>query len=187
MPALLHRAAAALLALGSLALAACAQTPASLEMPARSPEPAEYRLASGDVVNVAVAGQPELSGKFTIDPSGQISLLHAGAVPLTGRTLREAEVLVADQLRRELRAPLVTINVAQYRPIFVTGEVRNSGGFAYLPGLTVLRAVALAGGFSPRASRRNFTLVREDGSRQRAVDSTPVRPGDTIEVGESIF
>lgn len=177
-----------LMALGLAALAACAQVPtASPDVGSQPADEGVYRLASGDLINVAVSGQPELSGKLTIDPSGQVSLLHAGPVALSGKTLREAEVAITEQLKRELRSPIVTVNVAQYRAVFVTGEVRNSGGFAYLPGLTVLRAVALAGGFSPRASRTSFLVVREDGTRQKAQESTPVRPGDTVQVGESLF
>lgn len=163
-------------------LAGCQQLPT-----VRSDSTGEYRLGPGDVLQVSVNGQPELSGKFTVDPGGHISMVHAGPVPLNRKTLREAELAITEKLKVELKSPVVAVNISQYRPVFVTGEVRNSGGYPYLSGLTVRQAIAMAGGYTPRASRSKLSIVREGGPKAVAAEDTVVSPGDTVEVGESLF
>jgi polysaccharide export outer membrane protein len=171
-----------LFAVFGVLLAGCQQLPA-----VRNDSAGEYRLGPGDVLQVAVNGQQDMSGKFTVDPTGHISMVHAGAVLLNRKTLREAELAITEKLKVELKSPVVAVNILQYRPVFVTGEVRNSGGYPYLSGLTVRQAIAMAGGYTPRASRNKLSIVREGGPKAVAAEDTVVSPGDTVEVGESLF
>ncbi len=174
------RALLALLAL--LALWACQAPP-----PAPAPLAGEYQLDSGDVIQLDVYGQKEFSGRFTLDTAGRISVVKAGAVDLRGTTLREAEGRIAEKLAVELRAPVVAVNIVEHRPVFVTGQVKSAGRYPYANGLTVLKAVALAGGYSPRGSSQRLFIVREDGARVRVNENSALSPGDTVDVGESIF
>jgi len=166
-----------------LGLAGCATPPPPLV----DTEPGEYRLDAGDTIQVEVYGQKDLSGRFTLDTGGRVSLLRAGVIDLRRRTFREAEQLIAAGLRAELREPEVAVNIAEYRPVFMTGEVRRPGRFPYEQGMTVLKALALAGGYTPRGSRGRITLVREDLPRVRVGEDTRLRPGDAIDVGQSLF
>jgi protein involved in polysaccharide export with SLBB domain len=161
----------------------CQQAPLADELKAA----AEYRLDSGDHIQIDIHDQRDLSGRFVVDTSGRVSLLKAGAIELRGATLREAEKRIAEQLKLELRRPIVSVNIVEYRPVFVTGEVRTPGKYAFANALTVLKAVALAGGYGPRASSRHLVIVREDGTRLPALESSLLRPGDTVDVGEGLF
>ncbi len=165
-----------------LCLSACSQLPLAPES-----APSAYRLDAGDTVQVEIYGQKELSGKFTLDDTGKLSLLKAGVVDLKGKTLREAEQAIAGGLKAELRAPEATVNIVEYRPIFVAGEVQRPGKSPYSSGMTVLRAVALAGGYTGKASRQKIRLLRDGQPPLRAQETTPVQPGDVIDVGESVF
>lgn len=167
-----------------LVLAGCQGAPTAV---ADSAAQAEYRLDAGDAIQVDVYNQRDLSGRFVLDTAGRISLLKAGAVDLRGATLRQAEERIAEQLKVELRAPAVSVNIVEHRPVFVTGEVRTPGKYPFANALTVLKAVALAGGYGPRGSRNRIVIVREDGTRLRASESSSLRPGDTVDVGESLF
>lgn len=166
----------------SLVLTAC-ETVAELPPPPAG----DYRLDAGDVIQVDVYGQKEFSGRFTLDTSGRISLLKAGAVDLRGATLDDAGTRIAAKLSAELRAPVVAVNIIEHRPVFVTGQVKSAGRYPYAQGLTVLKAVALAGGYGPRGSSQRILLVRDDGTRARVNENTVLRPGDIVDVGESLF
>jgi polysaccharide export outer membrane protein len=167
-----------------LGAAGCQEAPIAAAQPQA---PSEYRLDSGDQIQVDVYNQRDLSGRFVLDTGGRISVLKAGAIELRGATLREAEARIAQQLKSELRAPVVSVNVVEHRPVFVTGEVKTPGKYPFGNALTVLRAVALAGGYGPRASSRRTVIVHEDGTRTAASENSPLRPGDTVDVGESLF
>jgi len=175
---------AALACAALLALTGCQQAPIAV---ADTAAPAEYRLDAGDQIQVDVYNQRDLSGRFVLDTAGRISLLKAGAVDLRGITLRQAEERIAEQLKSELRAPVVSVNIVEHRPVFVLGEVRTPGKYPFANSLTVLKAVALAGGYGPRGSSQRLVIVREDGTRMRASESSLLRPGDTVDVGESLF
>jgi polysaccharide export outer membrane protein len=170
------------LVLLSLVLAACETV---TELP---PPPAgEYRLDAGDVLQEDVYGQKEFSGRFMLDTTGRISIVKAGTLELRGATLADAGALITEKLSAELRAPVLAVNIIEHRPVFVTGQVKSGGRFPYAQGLTALKAVALAGGYGPRGSRQRIAIVREDGTRARVHENTLLRPGDIVDVGESLF
>lgn len=149
---------------------------------------AEYRLAPGDRLRIIVFGQDDLSNLYTVDTTGRIAMPLIGAVPVQGATTRRVEADVAARLRGGfLRDPQVTVEVDAYRPFFILGEVGSPGQFPFVDGLTVQTAVAIAGGFSPRANRVNAEISRVVGDAivTEAVPMTfPVQPGDTITVAE---
>ena len=152
---------------------------------------APYLLDSGDQLRIFVYGQPNLSRIYTVDHDGKIMMPLIGVVSARRKTTYS----VASEIRarlgaRYVRDPQVTVDMHQNRPFFILGEVRNPGQYPYVNGMTVETAVAIAGGFTPRASSRNFRISRrvngvlevDKGSRHYVV-----QPGDTINVRERFF
>ncbi|NJO54630.1 MAG: polysaccharide export protein [Bacteroidales bacterium] len=174
-----------LLAAG-LALAGCA-TPSRLA-PVDQAFEAPYTLDAGDRLRVTVFGQDGLTNSYAVNASGKIAMPLIGSVDARGRTTEELARTIAAKLRQGyVREPHVAVEVETYRPFFVLGEVTAAGQYAYVNGMTVETAVAIAGGFSPRASKAYAEVSRViDGQMVRAsVPLTyPVRPGDTINVIE---
>ena len=152
---------------------------------------APYVLSSGDKMRVLVYGQENLSNIYTIDGAGQISMPLVGGVPASGLTTAELEQEVSRRLQNGyIREPNVSIEVEQYRPFFVLGEVNQSGQFPYVNGLTAQTAVAIAGGYTPRADRGEVEITRQVAGRLvtgHVPASYPLRPGDTILVKERWF
>lgn len=151
-----------------------------------------YQLGAGDVISIVVFGEDDLKReKIRLSDSGTIAYPILGEIKVLGHTAGEVEKIVADGLRgRYLVNPQVSVTVDQYRPYFITGQVGSSGGYPYQPGLTIRKAVSLAGGFKERASKDKIFVVRdkEKGTKPVKVDlDTPVYPGDTITVEESFF
>lgn len=150
-----------------------------------------YRLAPDDILSITVFDEPELSLKDTrVATNGSISFPLIGQVQVEGLTVLELEAELTRRLADGyLRTPRVTVAVTEYRLIYVNGEVKRPGGYSYRKGLTVRKAVTLAGGFSERASPKKITLIRENELvRSKNVDlNERVRPGDIITVGESFF
>jgi polysaccharide biosynthesis/export protein len=150
-----------------------------------------YRLDAGDRLRVTVFEQGDLSGTYSVDQAGYIAFPLIGAVPTRGRTLQEMEGIIAAKLREGyLRDPDVTIEVDQYRSFFVLGEVGASGQYSYVPGMTVQTAVAIAGGFSPRANQASVDVTRKINGRVftgRVNISDPIMAGDTIYIRERLF
>jgi polysaccharide export outer membrane protein len=150
-----------------------------------------YTLASGDRLRVIVFGQDALSNSYAVDGAGRISMPLIGLVDAQGRTTHDLERQIESRLRAGyLREPRVSVEVEAYRPFFVLGEVTTAGQFPFINGMTVQNAVAVAGGFSPRASRSgaDLTRVTEHGPVTYFVPLThPVRPGDTVTVRERFF
>ena len=171
------------------ALAACARN-APLLGPAPDAELA-YRLDSGDKLRVVVFGQEGLSNSYAVDAGGQITMPLIGPVPARGLTTAEVTHGVATKLRQGyVREPHVAVEVETYRPFFVLGEVTTPGQFAFVPNMTVESAVAIAGGFTPRARRGPVEIHRalDGGTGVGAVPlNYPVRPGDTVVVAERWF
>jgi polysaccharide biosynthesis/export protein len=181
---------AAIVALTASLLAGCVTTPpppqafhAALNQ--------EYRLDAGDRLRVTVFEQESLSAIYAVDKAGYLSLPLIGSVPARGKTPEEVRVAIASALRNGyLRDPDVSVQVEQYRPFFVMGEVTTGGQYSYVPGMTVQNAVAIAGGFSPRAEKRTADITRQVNGKVitgRVVLSDPVLPGDTITVRERLF
>ena len=178
-----------LLGLVLFGLAACQSAPSVEGASAREAFDArDYRLAAGDEVRVSVFGEPDLSGVVKVDGRGEVTLPLVGAVTADSLTGAELGRAVTAALKEGyLRDPRVTVEVTAYRPYFILGEVERPGTYPYQNGLTVLNAVATAEGFTYRANERVVFIRRdgEDEERRFTLDSTtPVRPGDTIRIGE---
>ncbi|MDP2124827.1 MAG: polysaccharide biosynthesis/export family protein [Parvibaculum sp.] len=173
-----------------MSLAACAQY-GVLEQRPTSSEFDAYRLDTGDQLRVTVFGQADLSGDFTVDGTGTISMPLLPPIVARGLTTEEFEAVVAAELgRRLLRNPNVSAQVMQFRPFFILGEVQRAGQYPYVSGMTVQSAVAIAGGYSYRANEDRVRITRNLGDRivELGVDSKAlVMPGDTILVRERYF
>jgi polysaccharide export outer membrane protein len=176
----------------ALPLAACGhyRTTAHSEMfAAAAHEP--YTLANGDRLRVLVFGQESLSNSYAVDGAGQISMPLIGAVHAQGQTTRSLEAAIAERLRGGfLREPKVSVEIEQHRPFFILGEVTTSGQYPFVNGMTVQTAVAIAGGFQPRADRylADVTrLINGEPVTGRVPLDTPVKPGDTITIRERYF
>lgn len=150
-----------------------------------------YRLGAGDKVRVTVFEQESLTNTYSVDQSGYVAFPLVGAVAARGYTAKQIEKQIADKLRQGyLRDPDVSVEVEQYRPIFVMGEVGSAGQYSYVPGLTVQKAIAIAGGFSARANQGTVDITRDINGKVmtgRVVTSDPLMPGDTVYVRERLF
>ena len=153
-----------------------------------------YVLNTGDHVQVTVFEEPDLSVSAIVDDTGAISYPLLGEVQVSGLTARELQSAITDGLRgRFLIHPRVNVSIVEYRPYFVRGEVNSPGSFAFKPGLTVEKAVSMAGGFTSRASKSKFYIVSDDGhtgteeARRNATLSSRIRPGDVIHIEQSFF
>jgi len=146
-----------------------------------------YILGPGDRVRVIVFDEKDLSGDFDIDGRGQISVPLIGEIQAGGGTVRQVERTIEDKLREGfLRDPKVSAQVIGYRPFFILGEVRQPGSYPYVNGMTVVSAVAIAGGYTPRANRREVVIIRS-GKEMKASEEVVVMPGDTVRVNERFF
>ena len=154
-------------------------------------EDAPYTLDTGDKLRVVVFGQEILSNSYVVDAGGAITMPLIRAVPARGLTTAGLARAVAERLRQGfVREPHVAIEVEAYRPFFILGEVTAPGQYAYVPRMTVEKAVAIAGGFTPRAYRSDIEIERPAAGgvvRQAVPPIAPVRPGDTIVVKERWF
>ena len=154
-------------------------------------EPLGYVLGTGDRVRLTVFGEPDLSGEFEVDATGKVSLPLIGDLKVGGLQMREAEKSVADRLAQGYLAnPRVNIEVMNYRPFYIIGEVNQPGSYPYVNGMNVLTAVAVAGGYTYRARDDRVILTRANDPQRRkyrAAPDTPVLPGDLIEVPERLF
>jgi len=151
-----------------------------------------YRLASGDVISIQVLGEEDLKReKIRLSDAATISYPILGEIKLFGKTVAELETLIRDGLKgRYLVNPQVTVTIVEYRNFFVNGQVEKPGGYPYSPGLTVRKAVSIAGGFRERASKEKIFIISDDDRSQtpRRVDQNAVvKPGDIITVEESFF
>ncbi|MDX0444188.1 polysaccharide export protein [Sinorhizobium medicae] len=150
-----------------------------------------YRLDSGDRLRINVFEQASLSGSYTVDQAGYVAFPLIGAVPSRGHTLPELEGMIAAKLRQGfLKDPDVTIEVDRYRTVFIMGEVGQAGQYAYVPGMTVQNAIAVAGGFTPRANQASADITRKINGRVmtgRVPITDPVLAGDTVYVRERLF
>ena len=150
-----------------------------------------YTLDSGDRLRIVVFGQEGLTSTYIVDATGKISMPLIGAVNVRGCTTGQLARLIADKLRNGfVREPHVAIEVETYRPFFILGEVIAPGLYPYVPNMTVETAVAIAGGFTPRAYRYDAEVSRSQSgvtARQKVPLIAPVRPGDTVTVAERWF
>ena len=150
-----------------------------------------YQLDAGDKLRVVVYGQEGLTNTYAIDAAGSITMPLIGAVPARGRTPAGLAAAITAKLRNGyIRDPSVAVEIKSYRPFFILGEVQAPGQYPYVPNMTVESAVAIAGGFTPRAKRNMVTVTHTDagGSGRYMVPmGTSLGPGDTVFVGERWF
>jgi protein involved in polysaccharide export with SLBB domain len=153
-----------------------------------------YTLNTGDHVQVTVFEEPDLSLSAVLDDTGAISYPLLGELKVSGLTPRQLESKIAEGLRgRFLISPRVNVSIKEYRPFFMRGEVSSPGGYPFKPGLTVEKAVSLAGGFTSRASKTKFYIISDDSSegkaeaRRSATLTSRIRPGDVINIEQSFF
>ncbi|MEJ0051995.1 MAG: polysaccharide biosynthesis/export family protein [Methylovirgula sp.] len=172
-----------------LVLGACAATTYSAALDTDPNAP--YTLGSGDRLRIIVFGQESLSNSYAIDGAGHISMPLIGTVGATGETSTSLARKIEARLRDGfIRDPHVSAEVEAFRPFFVLGEVTTPGQYPYVNGMTAETAVAIAGGFTPRAYKDTVDLTRAiDGHPLTA--SVPIlhmiKPGDTIVVRERYF
>lgn len=177
--------------LALIGLGACASPGRSLPpIPTETAGP--YRLDSGDQVRVIVFGQPDLSGDFRVNDSGNIAIPLIGAIQARSRSTQELEQAITSTILANglLVNPSVSVEVQTYRPFFILGEVRNPGQYPYVNGMTVSTAIAIGGGFTFRAEPDYVSITRQVDDRTiegRAERNTLVRPGDVIYVFERYF
>ena len=185
----------AIIGLGLVAIAACSTGPASADPQVQSPQPAAlsldgYRLGSGDEIKVTVFGEPDLSGPFTVDGLGAISMQLIGQIEVKNLTLPEVEQKIEAKLKDGwLNEPRVTAEMTKGRPFYLLGEVNRAGEYPYTSGLTVMNAIAAAGDFTYRADKKRIIVTSGDGVEREVVltPTTPVRPGDRIRIRERFF
>ena len=151
----------------------------------------DYRLDAGDKLRIVVFGQEGLTNSYAIDAGGSITMPLIGAVRARGLTPSALAAHISGRLRNGfIREPSVAVEIETYRPFFILGEVAAPGQYPYVPNMSVESAVAIAGGFSPRARRDEVTLTHTDarGTLRAIVPlGTPISPGDTVMVGERWF
>jgi polysaccharide biosynthesis/export protein len=168
---------------------AAAPAPVAYAVPVRYDS--SYHLDAGDKLRVVVYGQEGLTNTYAIDAGGSITLPLIGSVPARGRTPAGLAAEIAGRLRNGfIRDPSVAVEIEAYRPFFILGEVAAPGQYPYVPNMTAESAIAIAGGFTPRARRDSVTVTHTDASgtgRFVVPPGTPINPGDTVLVGERWF
>jgi len=169
--------------------ALCAVLMLLLSAPVAAQAPV-YRLGSGDQLRVTVFGQPDLSGQFEVGSDGRVALPLIGEVRAANLTLQELEAAITAKLKPDyLKNPQLSVEIVNYRPFYIIGEVKNPGSYAYVGGMRIVNAVAMAGGFTYRARENDLLITRAAGGAKKepANQDTPVLPGDVIEVPERYF
>lgn len=150
-----------------------------------------YLLDTGDRLRVVVFGQEGLTNSYAVDSTGAISMPLIGAVSAAGRSTDALSREVASRLRGGfIRDPSVSVEVETYRPFFIMGEITAGGQFPFVTGMTVQNAVAIAGGFTPRANRWNVEVTRKVNGQLYRADvplTHRLAPGDTVVVRERWF
>jgi len=178
-----------------LVAVACISVGVSIRASAQTPQAAasadSYVLGPNDRIRLKVYGEPDITGEYEINSAGQVSIPLAGHIRAAGSTTRQLEKSIASALAKGIvRDPRVNVDIAQYRPYYILGEVKKSGEYPYRLGLTVMDAVASAGGFTYRANE-NKVLLRRAGAgveETHALDAPVlVYPGDNIRIPERYF
>ncbi|HEX4331489.1 MAG TPA: polysaccharide biosynthesis/export family protein [Usitatibacter sp.] len=158
----------------------------------QSTDASSYKLGAGDVISIRVLGEDDLKReKVRLSDAGTVSFPVLGELKVKGLTVGDLEQVITRGLKgRYLVNPQVTVTVEEYRNYFVNGQVEKPGGYPYVPGLTVRKAITLAGGFKERAARDKISIIREDDSTNTAHRVTLdayVHPGDVMTIDESFF
>jgi polysaccharide export outer membrane protein len=158
---------------------------------AASPYQQPYTLDASDKLRIVVFGQDGISNAYIVDASGNVNLPLIGTVPARGSSTQQLSQRIAERLKQGyVREPHVTVEVETYRPFFILGEVTTPGQYPYVADMTVEKAIAIAGGFAPRAFKQTVELTHNAQGQQIKTDvplSYPLRPGDTVLVKERWF
>lgn len=164
---------------------------ASAQTPPAAAAADRYVLGPNDRIRLKVYGEPDITGEYEINSGGQVSIPLAGHIKAAGATTPQLERLIASALAKGIvRDPRVNVEIAQYRPYYILGEVKKSGEYPYRLGLTVMDAVASAGGFTYRANENKVFLRRSGAGVEEtyALDApVPIFPGDNIRIPERYF
>jgi polysaccharide export outer membrane protein len=172
-------------------LASCASPARRLPALPNDQNGAIYLLGAGDSLRITVFGEADLSGTFKISDNGALVMPLVGQVKAQGLSIPELQKKLVSQLNvKAVKSPDVTIQIEEYRPFFILGEVKNPGSYPYVPEMTVLTAVAIAGGFTFRASQDEVSVTRKRNGaplEARATRESPVLPGDVVYVFERHF
>ena len=155
-------------------------------------ELSSYKLGVGDVISVQVVGEDDLKReKVRLSDAGTLSFPYLGEIRVRGMTVGALEEFITKGLKgRYLVNPQVTVTIHEYRNFFVNGQVDKPGGYPYVPGISVRKAISMAGGFKERASKEKINVIREEdvkGVPKRIPLEALVQPGDIITVEESFF
>ncbi len=172
---------------GGALLAACGTVPST---PDDVAQPTEYRLGAGDQLRITVYNEAELTGQYVVGSQGTIAYPLVGELRAAGLTVPEFTQALREALLEFIRQPNVSVEVANYRPFFILGEVQRPGTYPYSADLTVLTGVAPAGGFTYRANRGRVFIRHANEQEERSYPltiATPVLPGDTVRIGERLF
>ena len=162
-------------------------------MPVLSDSLSDYRLGSGDSIKISVYEEPELGLEVRLSDAATISYPFLGEIQVSGLTVGKLEAKITDGLKGDyLVNPNVSVSVVEYRQFYIHGEVEAPGGFPYVPGLTLRKAIALAGGFTERASRSKMYVIRDGvghtGERGRQISlDEGLAPGDIVTIEQSFF
>ena len=155
---------------------------------AHAAEPGAYLLGTGDKIQITVFGEEDLSMETRLSNKGNIAYPLLGEISLAGKSASEAEAYIINGLKgRFLVDPKITVTVAEYRQFFINGEVNKPGGYPYLPGLTLHKAIALAGGLNERASKERISVIREHDTKRTPIAAnldTIINPGDIVTIQE---
>jgi protein involved in polysaccharide export with SLBB domain len=168
-------------------LNACASSPAFPPSGDMNASAYDYRLGPGDKVNIKVYGDESLSGSFQVDGNGNFTFPLVGNVQANGVSKADLETALRSKLQTYLNDPRVSVEIESYRPFYIIGEVQKPGSYPYVSGMTVINAVAIAGGFTYRAKNDAFPIRRGDRSTMEGNPATQIQPGDVIVVRERFF
>ncbi len=150
-----------------------------------------YRLGQGDHVQIRVFGEDDLTVEIHINATGVVSYPFLGELLISGKTSGELEQTIVEGLKPDyLVNPVVHVSILQYREFYIYGEVNAPGEYSFEPGMTLRKAIVLAGGFSERAAKKNIVIVHEDNpgmTEKRSNLDTPIQPGDVIDVKQTFF
>ncbi len=151
-----------------------------------------YRLNAGDHLRIFVFGVEDLTGDFRVDSKGKITIPLIGEITAEGLAKLELQELITKELvdGDYYTNPKVTVEIIALQPFYILGEVKNPGSYEFQPGLDIFKAIAIAGGYTPRASKGNVQIIRKvHGERVKikANEDTPVIPGDSIKVKQRFF
>ena len=152
----------------------------------------EYQLNAGDTIRIYVYGEPELTFESVlIGQNGRIAFPFVGTLTVAGRTINQVQDQLIGGLKPDyLIDPRVSVDIVKYRQFYINGEVQSPGGIDFQPGLSLLKAIALAGGFTERANKRNITVVSDTdatGEERRIREDYVVQPGDIFTVKDAFF